>query len=118
MWSASTQAVSQKLSRKYIWIEFWNQFEDFDIPRLKDVIAGKITWISKEKWANYKWGWFFKYLYLNQYDDWFSDEWYLKLLESDINSLENLKVEDNKISDLLIKLSDIKEKIYKADDNL
>lgn len=118
MWSATTQATSQKLWRKYIWVEFWNQFEKFDLPRLKEVISWKESWISKEKDVDYKWWWFFKYLYLNQYDDWFSENGYLKNLESDINALESLKIEENKISDLVFRLKDLKEKIYNWDESL
>lgn len=121
MWSATTQATAHKMWRKYIWVELWSYFETIDLPRMKRVLEWEEGWISKDidwKWTKYQWWWFFKYLYLNQYEDWFSDNGYLKDLESDINSLENLKVDENKISDLLVRLKDIKEKIYNADENL
>lgn len=121
MWSWSTQATAHKMWRKYLWVELWNYFETIDIPRMKRVLEWEEWWISKNidwKWTKWNWWWFFKYLYLNQYDDWFSDNWYLTKIESDIKSLENLKIEENKISDLLVRLKDIKEKIYNGDENL
>jgi adenine-specific DNA-methyltransferase len=111
LWSGTTTATAQKLWRKWIWIEFWKQFEEVDIPRMKQVIYWKQNLISKDKDVNYKWWWFFKYLYLEQYDDWFNEDGYLSKIENDIKKLENMNIEQNSINDLLFVLEDVKKKI-------
>lgn len=116
LWSWTTTSVSHKMGRKYLWFEMWEHFENIILPRMKKILWWDNSWISFQE--NYNWWWFFKYLYLNQYDDWFSDNGYLKNLESEINALESLKIEENKISDLVFRLKDLKEKIYNGDENL
>lgn len=117
VWSATTQAVAQKIGRKWIWTEIWNQFEEYDIPRLKSIIEGKQSLISKE--ISYKWWWYFTYLYLNQYENRFNSWWYLDKIEWDINQLSNTDVA--KISDIkqiLFPLSQLKDRIYGLDDEI
>lgn len=104
-------------NRKILWIEMWNHFESITLKRMKKLFYSFDwkDWKAQDlNWYN----WFFKYLYLNQYDDWFSENGYLKNLESNINALESLKIEENKISDLVFRLKDLKEKIYNADESL
>ncbi len=69
--SATTQAVAHKLGRKWIGIEMGEHFYTVDIPRMKTVLWGKISGISKEleKQGKLKKGGFFKYYSLEQYED-------------------------------------------------
>ncbi len=118
MWSSTSQAVAQKLGRKRIGTEIWSQFEQYDIPRLKSVLEWKQSGISKEKDVDYKWWWYFTYLYLNQYENWFNVWWYMDSIEWDINQLSNIDLE--KVSDIkqvLFPLSQLKDKIYGLDDH-
>ena len=117
--SATTQAVAQKLWRKWIWIELWGQFEQFDLPRLKSVLEWKQSGISADKDVDYEgWG-FFTYLYLNQYEDRFSVNGYLTKLEDEIVELRDLNIDDNtKISQILSPLNELKNRIYNIDDEL
>ncbi|MFA5791438.1 MAG: site-specific DNA-methyltransferase [Candidatus Paceibacterota bacterium] len=66
---ATTQAVAQKLNRKWIGVEIGEQFEQFNKPRIKKVIFGEQVGISKELVAEYSGGGFFKYYELEQYED-------------------------------------------------
>jgi adenine-specific DNA-methyltransferase len=65
--SGTTIATAQKLNRKWIGIEIGSQFEEFIIPRMKKVLYGDKTGISK----NMKplTGGFFKYQTLEQFED-------------------------------------------------
>lgn len=67
--SATTQAVAQKLKRKWIGVEMGEQFFDVELPRLKKVIFGKQGGISQELEEKYKGSGFFKYYDLEQYED-------------------------------------------------
>lgn len=67
--SATTQAVAQKLGRKWLGVEMGDQFFDVDLPRLKQVIFGKQSGISKDLKEKYKGGGMFKYEELEQYED-------------------------------------------------
>lgn len=67
--SATTQAVAQKLGRKWLGVEMGQQFFDVDLPRIKQVIFGKQSGISKDLKEKYKGGGMFKYEELEQYED-------------------------------------------------
>jgi adenine specific DNA methylase Mod len=67
--SATTQAVAQKLGRKWLGVEMGDQFFNVDLPRLKQVIFGKQSGISKDLKEKYKGGGIFKYEELEQYED-------------------------------------------------
>ena len=69
MGSATTQAVAQKLGRKWLGVEMGDQFFNVDLPRLKQVIFGKQSGISKDLKEKYKGGGIFKYEDLEQYED-------------------------------------------------
>lgn len=69
VWSATTQAVAQKLNRKWIWSEMWDYFYNYPFKRLKNVLFWLQKWISKEKDVTYKWWWMFEYQKLEQYED-------------------------------------------------
>jgi len=65
--SGTTTAAAQKLGRKWIGVEMGGFFESIPLERMKKVLYGEKTGISKEiKW---KGGGFFKYHYLEQYED-------------------------------------------------
>jgi len=119
MWSATTQAVAHKLWRKYIGVEIGQQFEEFDIPRMKHVLSWKESGVSKEKDVNYKWWGYFQYIYLNQYEDRFSDNWYMNKIDWDINQLSNTDTTTIwDIKQILYPLSQLKDKIYRLDDEI
>jgi adenine-specific DNA-methyltransferase len=65
--SGTTTAVSQKIGRKWIGIEIGNYFENIPLKRMKMVLSGDRSGISKT--VNWKGGGFFKYHYLEQYED-------------------------------------------------
>lgn len=65
--SAVAGAVAQKIRRKWIIVELGEQFYTIDIPRLKIVLAGDKSGVSKNN--NWNGGGFFKYYELEQYED-------------------------------------------------
>jgi adenine-specific DNA-methyltransferase len=65
--SGTTTAVAQKLGRKWLGVEMGEFFEDFPLARMKKVLYGERSGISKE--INWKGGGFFKYQYVEQYED-------------------------------------------------
>jgi adenine-specific DNA-methyltransferase len=65
--SGTTIATAHKLNRKWIGVEIGNQFEDFILPRMKNVLKGEKSGISKT--INTKNAGFFKYHYLEQFED-------------------------------------------------
>ena len=72
--SGTTIAVAHKLGRKWIGVEMGEHFHTIVLPRMKRVLFYDKSGISKEKdvreWYNpKKAGGFFKYLYLEQYED-------------------------------------------------
>jgi adenine-specific DNA-methyltransferase len=66
--SGTTMSVAHKLNRKWIGIEFGEQFYNKALPRLKNVLFYDENGISKEIDC-YKGGGFFKYYELEQYED-------------------------------------------------
>jgi adenine-specific DNA-methyltransferase len=84
--SATTIATAHKLGRKWLGVEMGDHFDTVDLPRMKTVLFGKISGISKElmkqtprqptvatpqegNFGNLKVGGFFKYYSLEQYED-------------------------------------------------
>lgn len=65
--SGTTTAVAHKLRRKWIGIEIGEYFENLSLKRMKHVLSGEQTGISKE--VNWQGGGFFKYMQLEQYED-------------------------------------------------
>lgn len=77
--SGTTTAVAHKLGRKWIGVDMGEFFEDFPLKRMKMVLAGDRSGISKEvKWQG---GGFFKYHYIEQYE----------------NALENIEFEQKEL---------------------
>ena len=66
--SGTTTAVAHKLGRKWIGVEMGDHFETVVLPRMKNVLFYDKSGISKEV-KDYKGGGFFKYYYLEQYED-------------------------------------------------
>ena len=66
--SGTTTATAHKLRKKYIGIEQGNQYYDYALPRMKQVLAGIQEGISKEI-KDFKGGGFFKYYSLEQYEE-------------------------------------------------
>jgi len=65
--SGTTQAVAQKLGRKWLGIEMGDHFDTVILPRMKKVLSGHQSGISKE--TDYKGGGAFKYYSLEQYEE-------------------------------------------------
>lgn len=65
--SGTTIAVAQKMRRKWIGVEMGEHFWSVVLPRMKKVLAGEQSGISKE--VNWSGGGFFKYYELEQYED-------------------------------------------------
>ncbi|MFX1326173.1 MAG: DNA methyltransferase, partial [Promethearchaeota archaeon] len=65
--SGTTVATAHKLNRKWIGIEIGSQFEDYIIPRMKNVLKGDKTGISRK--LSTKKGGFFNYQYIEQFED-------------------------------------------------
>jgi adenine-specific DNA-methyltransferase len=72
--SGTTTAVAHKLKRKWIGVEMGEHFYSVVLPRMKKVVAYDKSGISKEKDVKEKYnektaGGFFKYQYIEQYED-------------------------------------------------
>jgi len=69
--SATTQAVAHKLGRKWLGVEMGEHFYTVDIPRMKKVLAGYLSGISRDlkKEGELNVGGFFKYYELEQFED-------------------------------------------------
>ncbi|MFW9874556.1 MAG: site-specific DNA-methyltransferase [Candidatus Thorarchaeota archaeon] len=65
--SGTTSATAQKINRRWIGIEMGDHFEGYVLPRMKSVLNGEKSGISKT--VNVKSGGFFKYHYLEQFED-------------------------------------------------
>jgi len=107
--SGTTVATAQKLGRKYIGIEMGEHFYDVVIPRMKKVLSGFVSGISKD--VEYKGGGIFKYYELEQYEqilrstkykDTPND--YLKSKKSD--EIKDCFLFDEKLSDVITPLND------------
>jgi len=65
--SGTTTAVAQKMGRRWIGVESGEHFETHVLLRMKKVLFGEQSGISMQ--LNWQGGGFFKYLYLEQYED-------------------------------------------------
>src|SRR5574343_490 len=97
--SSTTQAVAQKLGRKWLGVEMGGQFNDVDLPRLKQVIYGKQSGISKDLKEKYKGSGFFKYERLEQYED----------------TLRNMKYQESSPSDIFDTRKTFEQYVFYAD---
>ncbi|OIP56927.1 MAG: hypothetical protein AUK34_10560 [Ignavibacteria bacterium CG2_30_36_16] len=67
--SATTIATTHKLRLRWIGIEMSDNFEQYNLPRMKYVLIGDQTGISKDEDVNWQGGGFFKYYELEQYEE-------------------------------------------------
>ncbi len=67
MGSGTTTAAAHKLGRKWIGVEFGEHFEEKTLTRMKNVLNGDNTGITKN--LDFQGGGFFKYYTLEQYED-------------------------------------------------
>lgn len=115
--TGTTLATAHKFNRKWIGINISEKFHNLFTNRMKKVLIWDMSWVSKESDVNWKWGGFFCWIKLNQYEDRFNVWWYLDKIEWDINHLSNADV--TKIWDIkqvLFPLSQLKDRIYRLDD--
>lgn len=105
------------LNLKFISLEMWSFFDDILLKRYKNYLFSNKRENRMPVW---EWvSWYFSYIYLNQYEDWFNSGWYLDSIEWDINQLNNTDLEQvSDIKQILFPLSQLKEKIYWLDDVL
>jgi len=83
--SGTAASVAQKLHRKWIGVEMGDYFDNIPLKRMKAVLAGEQSGISKE--VSWKGGGFFKYHYVEQYEDTLSN---IVFLEKDKTVQETL----------------------------
>jgi len=67
--SGTTISVAQKLRRNWIGIEIGDQFYNHCLPKMKQVLGGDKSGISKDDDVKWKGGGFFKYYQLEQFED-------------------------------------------------
>ena len=67
--SGTTICTTHKLGGKWIGVEMGNHFYNLNLPRLKRVLVGDQSGISKNDDVNWKGGGFFKYYELEQYEE-------------------------------------------------
>lgn len=67
--SATTIATTHKLGLRWVGIEMSDNFEQYNLPRMKYVLAGDQTGISTDEDINWQGGGFFKYYELEQYEE-------------------------------------------------
>ncbi|MGB4215464.1 MAG: site-specific DNA-methyltransferase, partial [Thermacetogeniaceae bacterium] len=65
--SGTTTAVAHKMRRKWIGVEMGEHFYTYVLPRMKRVLAGERSGISRK--VNWQGGGFFKYCALEQFED-------------------------------------------------
>ncbi|HOU12778.1 MAG TPA: site-specific DNA-methyltransferase [Anaerolineae bacterium] len=65
--SGTTIATAHKLGRKWLGVEMGEHFDTIVMPRMKRVLSGEKSGISKD--VNWQGGGFFKYYRLEQYED-------------------------------------------------
>ncbi len=104
--SGTTVRTSHKLGRKWIGIEINGYFEKLTLPRMKKVLSGEQSGISKD--VNWQGGGFFKYFSLEQYEETLS-----KIKYEDKGGLptqdiyhQYLFLKDLKLADEVVKLDD------------
>lgn len=103
--SATTVAVAHKTKRRWIGVEIGEHFYSYDLPRLKDILAGEHSGISNDEDVNWQGGGFFKYYELEQYEECLARATYNpKYINQDgsINDLEQLSYYTFKNSEKLL----------------
>lgn len=123
-WSWSSAEAVLRLNmdtdskRKFILIELGEYFNSVIIPRIKKILYSQNRKDAKAM-DNYWTSWLIEYLYLNQYEDRFADNGYLKTLEWEINTLAQTEVTtQTDIKHILHPLRELLDKIYTIDDHL
>ena len=101
--SGTTVAVSHKMQRQYIGIEQLDYGENDSLTRLKNVVSGDSTGISKERDVNWHGGGSFVYCELKELNHKYIDEIQV--------------ADDNKLNDLYKEITDSEFISYKADIN-
>ena len=89
--SGTTSAVAHKMNKKYLTIEMGEYFDNLTLKRIKNVLAGDKTGISKE--VQYHGGGIVKYYRLEQYEDTLENSKLQSTTDTDnyIKALEPLK---------------------------
>lgn len=103
--SGTTISTAHKLRRRWIAMEMGEHFYNKNLPRLKRVLIGDQSGISKNDDVNWKGGGFFKYYELEQYEEClqravYNPKWLNK--DGSINELNQLSYYTFKHSDKLL----------------
>ena len=85
--SGTSQAVAQKLNRKWIGVEMGEHFDTVVLPRMKKVLFGRKFGISEK--VAYKGGGVFKYYSMEQYEDTLSVSAYSGGRQLDLDSTKS-----------------------------
>lgn len=111
MGSATTQAVAQKLNRRWLGVEMGEHFNTVVLTRMKKVLFGEQSGISKD--VNWQGGGFFKYFSLEQYEEVLRKVKYEDKTEIPTKSIysQYLFLKDLKLADEVIKLDEESESI-------
>jgi adenine-specific DNA-methyltransferase len=122
-WSWTTWHAVLRLNkdwgeRKFILVELGKYFDDVTLKRIKKVMYSE----KREEGVAVDNNWtqsVIQYLHLNQYEDWFADNGYLRQLEWEINMLSQIEIsEDMDIKHILHPLRELLHKVYTLDDQL
>ncbi len=110
--SGTTTAVAQKLKRRWLGVEMGEHFNSVVLPRMKKVLFGEQSGISKEV-KDYEGGGFFKYFSLEQYEEVLRKVKYEDKTEIPTKSIysQYLFLKDLKLADEVIKLDEKSESI-------
>ncbi len=96
--SGTTQAVAQKLGRKWLGVEMGEHFDTVILPRLKKVLSGHKSGISKN--VEYKGGGGFVYYSLEQYEE----------------TLKNMRYKDGDLIDNVASRTPFEQYVFLTDD--
>lgn len=100
--SASTAATAHKMKCRWLTTEMGEHFEDLALPRMKRVLSGDKSGISKRKEIKWEGGGFFKYYELEQYEEVLAKAKYKWQGKEEGNQVEQYSfMQDEKLLDAL-----------------
>ncbi|MEX0906168.1 MAG: site-specific DNA-methyltransferase [Balneolaceae bacterium] len=98
--SATTIATSHKYGKRWIGMEMGEHYSEKNIPRMKKVLCGDQSGISKN--LNWQGGGFFKYYELEQYEEVLAQSLYQWQGKEDENQIEHYSfMQDQKLLDVI-----------------
>jgi len=123
-WTWTTWHAIIKMNKEFWWnrqfllVEMWQYFDKVTLTRIKKVLYTD-NWKEGIAQDNNGTQWIIEYSKLNQYEDRFSENGYLSNIDWDINQLSNTDITTIwDIKQILYPLSQLKDKIYRLDDEI